>query len=206
MFGVGCQRKVEPRGCHNRRSRHPRLCGGVVVSAPTAPAPFPVVRPSDLRTSAASSAPWLIDQLWTASAVGIAGPSPRAPSGVLGHSCHHRGFSTPGSYGRSRAARSHPHASPPGSSHSRPLGPPSCHRRKRGRRDRRIARLPPPAPTQDRRSHCSCPPCAQERLGHWGRRLQSAWFLRSLCVGRFVPLLAPPSRPTPAFGRTPLRL
>ena len=48
------------------------------MSAPTAPAPFPVVRPSDLRTSAASSAPWLIDQLWTASAVGIIGGAPKS--------------------------------------------------------------------------------------------------------------------------------
>jgi hypothetical protein len=43
-----------------------------------APAPFPVVRPSDLRTSAASSASWLIDQLWTAQAVGIIGGTPKS--------------------------------------------------------------------------------------------------------------------------------
>src|SRR5213594_114494 len=78
MFGVGCQRKVEPRGCHNRRSRHPRLRGGLVMSVATAPAPFPVVRPCDLQTSAASSTPWLIDQLWTAQAVGIIGGSPKS--------------------------------------------------------------------------------------------------------------------------------
>ena len=49
------------------------------MSAPTAPSPFPVVRPSDLRTSAASStAPWLIDQLWTAHAVGIIGGTPKS--------------------------------------------------------------------------------------------------------------------------------
>src|SRR5438093_11115253 len=78
MFGAGCQSEVESRGCHRRRSRHSRLCGGVVVSAPVTPAPFPVVRPSDLRTSAASSAPWLIDQLWTASAVGIIGGAPKS--------------------------------------------------------------------------------------------------------------------------------
>jgi hypothetical protein len=36
------------------------------------------VRPSDLRTSAASSAPWLIDQLWTAQAVGIIGGTPKS--------------------------------------------------------------------------------------------------------------------------------
>jgi AAA domain len=41
------------------------------------PAPFPVVRPGDLRASAASSTPWLIDQLWTAQAVGIIGGSPK---------------------------------------------------------------------------------------------------------------------------------
>ena len=46
------------------------------MSAPI-PAPFPVVRPSDLRTSAASSTPWLIDQLWTTSAVGIIGGTPK---------------------------------------------------------------------------------------------------------------------------------
>lgn len=48
------------------------------MSVPTAPAPFPVVRPSDLRTSAASNAPWLIDQLWTAHAVGIIGGTPKS--------------------------------------------------------------------------------------------------------------------------------
>ncbi len=48
------------------------------MSAPVTPAPFPVVRPSDLKTSAASSAPWLIDQLWTANAVGIIGGTPKS--------------------------------------------------------------------------------------------------------------------------------
>jgi len=48
------------------------------VSVPTPPTPFPVVRPSDLRTSAVSSAPWLIDQLWTAQAVGIIGGTPKS--------------------------------------------------------------------------------------------------------------------------------
>jgi len=48
------------------------------VSGPAAPSPFPVVRPSDLRTSAASSAPWLIDRLWTAQAVGIIGGTPKS--------------------------------------------------------------------------------------------------------------------------------
>jgi hypothetical protein len=43
------------------------------VSVPAAPAPFTVVRPCDLQASADSSAPWLIDQLWTAHAVGIIG-------------------------------------------------------------------------------------------------------------------------------------
>ena len=48
------------------------------MSAPAAPAPFPVVRPTDLRTSAASSPAWLIDQLWTAQAVGIIGGTPKS--------------------------------------------------------------------------------------------------------------------------------
>jgi len=48
------------------------------VSAPVTPTPFPVVRPCDLRTSAASSTPWLIDQLWTAQAVGIIGGTPKS--------------------------------------------------------------------------------------------------------------------------------
>jgi len=48
------------------------------VSAPLAPAPFPVRRPCDLRASAASSTPWLIDQLWTAQAVGIIGGTPKS--------------------------------------------------------------------------------------------------------------------------------
>jgi hypothetical protein len=48
------------------------------VSAPAACSPFPVVRPLDLRTSAASSAPWLIDRLWTAQAVGIIGGTPKS--------------------------------------------------------------------------------------------------------------------------------
>ena len=47
------------------------------MSAPS-PAPFPVVRPSDLRTSAASTTPWLIEQLWTAQAVGIIGGTPKS--------------------------------------------------------------------------------------------------------------------------------
>lgn len=48
------------------------------MTAPIPPAPFPVVRPCDLQTSAASSAPWLIDQLWTAQAVGIIGGTPKS--------------------------------------------------------------------------------------------------------------------------------
>jgi AAA domain-containing protein len=48
------------------------------VNVSTTPAPFPVVRPSELRTAAASSAPWLIDQLWTAHAVGIIGGTPKS--------------------------------------------------------------------------------------------------------------------------------
>jgi hypothetical protein len=48
------------------------------VTAPVAPAPFPVVRPCDLRACAASTTPWLIDQLWTAQAVGIIGGSPKS--------------------------------------------------------------------------------------------------------------------------------
>lgn len=46
------------------------------MSAPTPPAPFPVVRPCDLQASPAST-PWLIDQLWTAQAVGIIGGRPK---------------------------------------------------------------------------------------------------------------------------------
>jgi hypothetical protein len=48
------------------------------VNVSTTPVPFPVVRPSELRTAAASSAPWLIDQLWTAHAVGIIGGPPKS--------------------------------------------------------------------------------------------------------------------------------
>src|SRR5436189_3854667 len=48
------------------------------MSASVAPAPFPVVRPCDLRVVATSSAPWLIDQLWTAHAVGIIGGTPKS--------------------------------------------------------------------------------------------------------------------------------
>jgi RecA-family ATPase len=48
------------------------------MNAPTAAAPFPVVRPCDLRASAASTTPWLIDQLWTAQAVGIIGGTPKS--------------------------------------------------------------------------------------------------------------------------------
>jgi hypothetical protein len=48
------------------------------VSTPTDAAPFPVVRPADLRTATASTTPWLIDQLWTAQAVGIIGGTPKS--------------------------------------------------------------------------------------------------------------------------------
>src|SRR5438034_8774608 len=48
------------------------------MTAPMAAAPFPVVRPCDLRASAASTTPWLIDQLWTAQAVGIIGGTPKS--------------------------------------------------------------------------------------------------------------------------------
>ncbi|HTC77814.1 MAG TPA: AAA family ATPase, partial [Terriglobales bacterium] len=48
------------------------------MNAATAPTPFPVVRPADLSTAPASSAPWLIDQLWTAHAVGIIGGTPKS--------------------------------------------------------------------------------------------------------------------------------
>jgi hypothetical protein len=48
------------------------------VNAHTPPAPFPVVRPCDLQASGASAMPWLIDQLWTAQAVGIIGGNPKS--------------------------------------------------------------------------------------------------------------------------------
>jgi RecA-family ATPase len=48
------------------------------VTAPIAPSPFPVVRPCDLQVVASSSTPWLIDQLWTAQAVGIIGGTPKS--------------------------------------------------------------------------------------------------------------------------------
>src|SRR5437763_7199321 len=48
------------------------------MTAPAAAAPFPVVRPCDLRAVATSSTPWLIDQLWTAQAVGIIGGTPKS--------------------------------------------------------------------------------------------------------------------------------
>ena len=48
------------------------------MSTPTDRTPFPVVRPCDLRTSAASTTAWLIDQLWTAQAVGIIGGTPKS--------------------------------------------------------------------------------------------------------------------------------
>jgi hypothetical protein len=48
------------------------------VSVPAAPEPFTVVRPCDLQASADSIAPWLIDQLWTAHAVGIIGGTPKS--------------------------------------------------------------------------------------------------------------------------------
>src|SRR5437667_7166870 len=48
------------------------------MTAPMAAAPFPVVRPSDLRTATAATTPWLIDQLWTAQAVGIIGGTPKS--------------------------------------------------------------------------------------------------------------------------------
>ena len=48
------------------------------MTSAVAPAPFPVVRPCDLRTVATSSTPWLIDQLWTAQAVGIIGGTPKS--------------------------------------------------------------------------------------------------------------------------------
>jgi len=47
------------------------------VSAPAPPAPFPVLRPCDLQASPDSTTPWLIDQLWTAQAVGIIGGHPK---------------------------------------------------------------------------------------------------------------------------------
>jgi hypothetical protein len=48
------------------------------VSGPAAPAPFPIVRPSDLRTVTAVTTAWLIDQLWTSQAVGIIGGTPKS--------------------------------------------------------------------------------------------------------------------------------
>lgn len=48
------------------------------MSAPMAAAPFTVVRSCDLQARAASTTPWLIDQLWTAQAVGIIGGTPKS--------------------------------------------------------------------------------------------------------------------------------
>ena len=47
------------------------------MSAAPAP-PFPVVRPCELQTAAASTTAWLIDQLWTTQAVGIIGGNPKS--------------------------------------------------------------------------------------------------------------------------------
>jgi AAA domain len=78
MSGIGRQREVQSRRCDDHRSRHPGLCGGIVMTSAVAPSPFPVVRPCDLRVVATSSTPWLIDQLWTAQAVGIIGGTPKS--------------------------------------------------------------------------------------------------------------------------------
>ena len=48
------------------------------MTVPIPPAPFPVVRPCDLGASAATTMRWLIDQLWTAHAVGIIGGTPKS--------------------------------------------------------------------------------------------------------------------------------
>jgi AAA domain len=48
------------------------------VSAATPLSPFPVVRPYDLQTAAASTTCWLMDQLWTMPAVGIIGGHPKS--------------------------------------------------------------------------------------------------------------------------------
>ena len=48
------------------------------MSATTCASPFPVVRPSELQATSASTTPWLIDQLWTTQAVGILGGTPKS--------------------------------------------------------------------------------------------------------------------------------
>ena len=48
------------------------------MSTPAAPAPFTVVRASDLQSASAASPPWLIEQLWSANAVGILGGAPKS--------------------------------------------------------------------------------------------------------------------------------
>ncbi len=48
------------------------------MSAPAATAPFPVIRASDLQSASAMSPSWLIEQLWSANAVGIIGGAPKS--------------------------------------------------------------------------------------------------------------------------------
>jgi len=48
------------------------------VNASAPPAPFPVVRPCDLSPTLTAGPSWLIDQLWTANAVGIIGGTPKS--------------------------------------------------------------------------------------------------------------------------------
>jgi len=48
------------------------------MSTTPTPAPFPVVRPCDLKAAAAATTPWLIEPLWTAQAVGIIGGNPKS--------------------------------------------------------------------------------------------------------------------------------
>src|SRR5207244_13263282 len=78
VLGHGVPQQVQSGRCHDRGKSDSCLRRGSAVSAPLAPAPFPVRRPCDLRASAASSTPWLIDQLWTAQAVGIIGGTPKS--------------------------------------------------------------------------------------------------------------------------------
>ncbi len=212
------------------------------MSASTAPTPFPVVRPSDLSTADASSAPWLIDQLWTAHAVGIIGGTPKsyktwmalemAVSVASGSACLTT-FAVPSPgpvllYAaedsqatlrlRLESLAQH-HGLTLACLDLRIITADSLRLDRTTDQERLEATLllhRPALLILDPlvRLHAIDENAAGEIAALLGylRLLQrksgaakSPGLLRSLCLGRFVPLLAPTPRPTSAFGRAPVR-
>jgi len=139
--------------------------------------------------------------------LGIARPSSRNPSGVLGHSCHYGGFSASGPHGRSRAAGSHtPLLHRPALLVLDPLV--RLHAIDENAASEIAALLGYYLRALQRQASSAIAlvhHARQNVAAHGGAGYSSARLFRSVRLGRFVSLPTPALPPVDAFRGTPLR-